>query len=1243
MNLQRLMRSSVLLAHVLLYGIFSSSNGAFVKLDIVRVDGLPLPVYLGTDATDVTPVKYRMVSKECRNGICATMGILDPSFKFLSLYSAEGLDESSTIAIAIRIRRQVPLHSSFANIDSRTSFLSSAVLGGNASLSDRISTRQAPGSHKPINESHENHFWNVEDTLIAEYVVECSVRELRECGNGCFFSSKDTERVLSEPKHAVRENQNLPPLHLVFKLLLLGDDSPDLPTPSSRLLAAKLAEHAERGENEMQKPVTFEWLASSTRSGMHTVIKNLTSINCLSYKHIASIGDGVAHVWYLQTEHKQNWIPQELSPPEIVIAFRFPKQTSIGSFESRYRLDDLELQGEGALQANVSPPLGRVGVQYLMAYKGIAKEIRSYLIPGAALMLSGFSESAGIATVAFADFVMDDVLALRKVYSTVFSSPQVGDIDFLNRFHQHVRTKPRYGYFERVVVAQATSRTIDADTLLPSSIGEHFGTLQKFRAMACLRRSVEMRNSPGLDPNYLASYAHIGLLTLIFNSNAGIHDSNIGPRRSSFSMFTKHENVAAAFSSKNDISDWARSALFLPPSLDKVDMYMERLLHEQRLRWKSESADAVHRFRIANVMRQLVHSTWPNMYPSQSTATSTTSRYSPDSGFRKCRQTDSLSHHDNLVVHLTITGGQPLGVDEEVSVSLCLAKTQSSMSSSCHMLPAINNEEISATTNIDSPSTKTFRTFRADIADNLSVSHLRFSIHRLAHPPNCEPPMTNIFPPEHFVMRQARKKLIVPTLQSGARYGIVHVRDTEISYKVERGANEKDHLSYPDTEIEPSEAPKSNQRDDLPNHDTEIEPSESHDGPENARGIFKSNTELSASNVNISRSESTVERFDEKRAHNAPTEKSGNQFQIHNNPSIDPSPKSISDDKDASKSRDPVFWLDTTTEKQRKLPNGFATDPLSRFEQSPSVKSQSQIREQFESRIGTQGVGDASEQNGINSTAQQYVKRHEHGPQQLRDNHVAGIGSTVSKNSRATEAVGQALPIQPSTYPGISDDEHTHGPERIRRSNAKAEATWNAAGDTDRLSQLNERKAAATDAVRPYTSSVANPNLASLSTITDERSQRPSSFRPPYSQESDQVSGLMSSTTAERVLASGSTTESSTSQSGERAFNSVERPVHAVKQIETDGPLGSSVGRIKNSTHCLCQSGHARDCLVPIPEQSGRCRVEECMRVRCSSQGTGVCNMTQLPQFVVQQDYAMEGTLRCEFRVAAVPVPAWTE
>jgi hypothetical protein len=225
------------LAILLLYTISArkSSEAASVQFNFLRVDGLPLHVYSDESEVDFTKARYRIVAKECRAGICSTMGILNPNRMFTTLYTAEGLEDKDMFSIAIRLRRlSAPVISDWA--------ISEAASPSPAALEQlengEIRQLGLSGSGEEIDIDLKRRREGTDDSLVSEYVMETSIAELKRCREKCVFSSNYTDEVLSEPKQPVRISADQSALHVSFKLMVHEDASSAKPTTNSRLAAA---------------------------------------------------------------------------------------------------------------------------------------------------------------------------------------------------------------------------------------------------------------------------------------------------------------------------------------------------------------------------------------------------------------------------------------------------------------------------------------------------------------------------------------------------------------------------------------------------------------------------------------------------------------------------------------------------------------------------------------------------------------------------------------------------------------------------------------------------------------------------------------------------------------------------------------------------------------------------------------------------------------------------------------------
>lgn len=714
---------------------------------------------------------YRIIARQCVSGVCSTMGINSLAKAGNSLFSSDSLPEDVPFILNLRVQQQTLEDHGDEHIGIMTTQRTSVRRRAEGVREDddpqpvlRVSAGRG-GKEGPLGLLHP--LYRIEQKHVVEYLVTLTSKQLRACAkNTCRFSTSATDSgLLSLPSEPVKIVAEKEPIALEFSIRLHEDPAAETKASVDHyVLASHFAEHAYKWglENAEKKDASYSsevyqtpqseletvhmtpstsltsdgaglsWSASSkdSRDGFPTSF-------CPTYRHVASIRGGKAHVWYLNNKVSSRDVPQ------IVIAFHGsqPKGGNDVANVGNEQFDLFKLSDTSDLRY-----LGKVARQYNQDYQSVEKELRDFIVPRSTVLVTGYSRSSGMATLATADLILDDTANVGKVYGVTFGSPQVGDNSFLRAFRRKVTQSPRYGYFKRIVAADDTSSTVkvDPEVLLPGGFNEYLSTFPAVKNTDCIRTFADVATLPRTASGHLSLYVHVGSQVLLFENGKQ------GPPRSTTAALSRPSSLV---SSKSDVYDFANSMAPYSAS-GRMEIYVERLrlaqqqMLQRRLTANKQSlqgsSNLTLRKHVATLLKTLPWRASVAARPGDPTSADTNSEMEPPEGI--CSANDL--YRQPMTVRLMLQNPDMLAGDERVAVSICEEKRK------CHSMISVARDSQAMST---VPHAQLMRTayYGSNRRYDPTEMKLKLSIVKQAVSPNCHSSMSAAFPPEQVTTKFA--------------------------------------------------------------------------------------------------------------------------------------------------------------------------------------------------------------------------------------------------------------------------------------------------------------------------------------------------------------------------------------------------------------------------------------------------------------------------------------------------------
>jgi Lipase (class 3) len=760
------------------------------EFQVTQTYGLPTEG-AGSELTSASAVPgktaYRLIAKECVHGACETMGINSLAKAKNAVFSSDNIPEDAPFVLLLRLQAQTPE----VELKKRVQIVSTARASvrrrhdGVRGVDDMQSVVHVTGRDKLGAVGLLHQMYHIKQKHVAEYLLNITPKELRGCvKRTCsFHTTENRDRVRALPETPIKVAGEQEPVAFEFTLRLHEDSAgSESRSVDNYALAAHFAEHASRWSlskgaiaesagnadgkqivdttpETAQVDVGLSWsvLSADSRDGIPTSY-------CPTYKHVATLGGGKGHVWYLDNKVSSKAVPQ------IVIAFHGSLVQSGGDLANadNEKFDIFQSAAKGV------PYLGKVAHQYNKDYKSIANELREFLVPEATVLVTGFSRSSGLATLAAMDLVLDDSIKVSKLYGVTFGSPQVGDISFLRAFRKFVTRSDRFGFFSRIVAADGDSATVkvDPEVLMPGGFNEYLATYPSVKNVDCIRSFADVIALTRTAAGHLSHYVHVGSRVLLFE------DGKQTPP-----LYEHHavRRASSLHSSKSDVYDLAQS-MAPYPATKRMDIYVERLQmvqRDQNVRRVSAGVRSLVASKLSlrkHVAALLRSVPWRTSVRAIADGTLAATRPDPVEGVCEA----SMWYAQPLTVRLMLGDPGSLAEDERVAVSLCDEKRI------CHSMLAMSREDYAKSTIPEARSMHNvyYATHRRH---DLRKTHLQVSIVKQARSPNCRSSISPVFPAEQVTTHVAKAVKIgeIPGAdEKGGLSGNIEIGGLKISFVV---------------------------------------------------------------------------------------------------------------------------------------------------------------------------------------------------------------------------------------------------------------------------------------------------------------------------------------------------------------------------------------------------------------------------------------------------------------------------
>lgn len=786
--------SAVLSIFMVLFTIVAQSDAVSFEFKVTNMTGIPTTgpkSELRASTAIPNQPTYRIIAKECTRGTCWTMGINSLAKARNALYSSDNLPDDEPFTLTFRIQRQTPVKFKEAVmiVSTRRASVKRAIYGAPAPK-DTHPFLHITGAEPGV-KGRLHSMYRMEQAHVAQYSVTTTAKELRTCPDlRCSFSTDDKSRVTAIPAQSVVLENHKATLAMQFYLKLHEDDKLDAPVPSVDhfALAAHFAELAEKDKGD---EVKVDEASGSTASlgevaqvdkGIRWSVKGSVEsegdIYCPQYRRVAVLGQGKATVWYLSSEISSKAVPQ------IVVAFHgSAKQNAEEDSQvanEQFVLFKPSVVSSPSSVENGFPYLGKVARQYAEDYASIAEELREFMVENASVMVTGFGRSAGMATLATADLVIDANVKIGKLYGVTFGSPQVGDISFLRAFRKIIRPSIKFGYFTRVVAAnlQNSRVRVDPEVLMPGAVNEYMATYPSVQNIDCLREFADVGALPRIHMGHLSLYVHVGTRYVLFESGSSVL------RHTPFSEKLK----SATLKLENDDVYEMSNLMAAYPQDKRMDIYTERLRlgqrHEAREKLSDNSPSPFGSSRAA--LRKHVSLLLQSVPWRKAVVRKLDDGHIDDHSEDVKGQCKSQTFSHPLTVRLMVDNDSPLADDERITLSICSSANTGQNRGMCHAAVSMSHDNLAFSTVPERRSMKS--TYFAIYRDlDLASSHLLFEIVKKARSPNCNSALSSEFPSEFITVRQGAPVHFAKLLngpKGPSLAGSTKIGDMELSFVI---------------------------------------------------------------------------------------------------------------------------------------------------------------------------------------------------------------------------------------------------------------------------------------------------------------------------------------------------------------------------------------------------------------------------------------------------------------------------
>lgn len=775
---------------VVLSALLASVDSVSYEFKVVNMTGLPTTgpnAELRSSTAAFNQPTYRIIAKECTRGTCFTMGINSLAKARNALYSSDELPEDEPFTLTFRIQRQTPVKfkERVTIVSTRRASVRRAIYGGAADAKDERPILRVTGADPGV-KGMLHPMFRMNQAHVAQYTVTTTANELRACGKRrCFWKTDDTSRVKALPAGRVVLEGEEHPMVLKFSVELHEDKKPDDPVPSVDhfALAAHFAELTEKSQDranlsgnaatlgdvsQVDKGIRWSVRASGTSEG---------DMFCPQYRRVAVLGQGKATVWYLSSEISSKAVPQ------IVVAFHGSVMQNAKEVEQVVN-ENFVIFKPSVTSSAGSPEtnfryLGKVARQYAKDYASVAGELREFMVEDATVMVTGFGRSAGMATLAAADLVIDSAVKIGKLYGVTFGSPQVGDISFLRTFRKLVRPSSKFGYFTRVVAANARNSKVrvDPEVLMPGAVNEYMGTYPNVKNIDCLREFADVGALPRLHIGHLSLYVHVGSRFVLFENGGNVlRNMPFSEKLQKSALKLEHDDV---YEMSNLMASF--------PQGNRMDIYSERLRLGQRHEAREKISLNGSPFGSSRAaLRQHVSLLLQSIPWRKAVVRKLADGEGKDQTDDVKGQCKSQTFSHPLTVRLMVDNDSPLADDERLTLSVCSSASAGQNRGMCHAAVSMSHDNLAFSTVPERRSMKSsyFAIYR-DL--DLHTSYLHFEIVKKARSPNCNSALSSEFPPE-FVTIQQGNPVQFSELLGGPKgpspAGSTKIGDMEVSFVI---------------------------------------------------------------------------------------------------------------------------------------------------------------------------------------------------------------------------------------------------------------------------------------------------------------------------------------------------------------------------------------------------------------------------------------------------------------------------
>lgn len=388
---------------------------------------------------------------------------------------------------------------------------------------------------------------------------------------------------------------------------------------------------------------------------------------------MAAIGDDVAYVWRLSLVHERTDLDGRghldtghNEKGTIVVAFKDIPRSNIFYQHIWGRDELLPVAFTGSIPFDHFRSFGKVHKGFLNRYNQVADELRTWLRPGANVLITGSFAGGSMAALAFADWLSDSSMGLGMVYGVTFGAAQVGDKLFQKAFRELGRYEPSkasYGFFEQLIAADERTGTVDIATRFPSTIFENFVSYPAVHSLDCLRTVLPVEKIVQSSPGHLRAFRPIGRRRFLY------FGSYLRPAPSRL-PFLRPSTPRLPRDGLNTVT-----STFFILQTNRMAHYMERLisLYADSQRALRQS----HRENAPRFSKLRVRADLPKHPASPST----------------CHGTMIPTPSEKLTVSLTISSGLPPSGPLGLGINLCSSCSphMSFNETLCHPIPHISN------------------------------------------------------------------------------------------------------------------------------------------------------------------------------------------------------------------------------------------------------------------------------------------------------------------------------------------------------------------------------------------------------------------------------------------------------------------------------------------------------------------------------------------------------------------------